>query len=76
MKWFGGGGEMDGRTEETRRDLDGVAAEDAARGDGEPHLPPDVCELGKEQRKVEGELQDVVVMDVHRQRLRTHTHTQ
>lgn len=39
------------------------------------HLPPDVCELGEEQRQVEGELQDVVVVHVHGQRLRTHTHT-
>lgn len=39
------------------------------------HLPPDVCELGEEQRQVEGQLQDVVVVDVHRQRLRGHTTT-
>lgn len=37
-----------------------------ARSDDESYLPPDVRELGEEQRQVEGELQDVVVVDVHR----------
>lgn len=50
----------------------GVTAQEAVRADSESHLPPDVRELGEEQRQVEGELQDVVVVDVHCQRLRTH----
>lgn len=37
-----------------------------------PYLPPDVCELGKEQGQVERQLQYIVIMDVHGQRLHEH----
>lgn len=40
---------------------------------GQPYLPSDVCELGKEQRQVEGQLQYIVIMDVHSQWLHEHT---
>lgn len=67
MSWSGGsgGGQTDGQAGRRTPSLE--------RGRGESYLPPDVCELGEEQGQVEGELQDVVVVDVHRQRLRRHT---
>lgn len=40
------------------------------------YLPPDVCELGKQQRQIERQLQYIVIMDVHSQWLHKHTKQQ
>lgn len=77
----GGGGGGDGETDgQAGRCTSWLTVASSQRHCGgrsadcsESYLPPDVRELGKEQGQVEGELQDVVVMDVHRQRLCRHT---